>query len=151
MTAAFEEMQPNALTDSTSHLASLVNLAVEVPEPVERSQVDASHAAGSTWHKQAQTGNAAVQQLVLDHQPEAALLDRLQPVTARHCFSRPFDTPSLRPDQLSTLDAQVLVSELSASALSANASMSAKQFYSQSIVSPVAAVKAALDCSVGGC
>ena len=145
-------MQPDPLTDSTSYLGSLINLAVEVPEPLEHSQVDASYAAGTTQHKQALTGNAAVQHLVLNHQPEAALLDRLQPITTRHYFSIPVDTPSLLPDQLSTLNAQVLVSELSASALSSsNASMSAKQFYSQTIVSPVAAVKAALDCSVGGC
>lgn len=152
-TAAFEEMQPDAPTDTTSQLGSLINSAIEMPEPLELSQVHASYAAGTTRHKQAQTGSAAApaaQQLTLNHQPEAALQDRPHPITARHCLSRPADTPSLLPHQLSTLDAQVSVSELSVSASSSSAAnMSVEQLHSQMTDSPVAAVKAVLDCSVG--
>ena len=122
-TTALEPMQPDAPTCTTSHLGSLSNPALAVP--YDHSIVGASHAAGTLQHKQAQSGNAVVQQLAFDHQPEAALQES---VPAHHCFSRPGDASSLLPGQSSTPDAQLSASEPRASASSSStASIAGKQ------------------------
>ena len=144
---ALAPMQPGTPTDIISHLQSLSSSALAAPQPYDLSTVSASYAAEVTKHRQVQAGSAAVQNPAPSHQPEAALQ---QSVPACHSFSRPEASPSLLSDNLSTLDAQVLVSELSASAsLNSSASMTATQHYSHVTDSPVATVKAVFDCSVG--
>ena len=129
-TTALTPMHSGAPADTISHLQSPSSPAPAAPELYDHSMV-----------------SAVVQRPALGCQPKPAVQER---VPAFHRFSRPEDIPSLLPHQLSTLDAHVLVSELSASAsLSKLASMPAKHHDSHMTDSPVAAVKAGLDCSVG--
>ena len=148
-TAVLGEEQPDALLDTVNHVSSLSNPGLAVPELNAHSRMDASYAAGAMVPRQAQAGSVAVPHLVPNHQPEDE--NAHQQYVSACQVSRPAkDTSSSLPDQSSSPDTWLTVTELNSSGSVVGSNPSLPQRHnSQTINRPIAAVTDVLDSSAG--